>query len=30
MSGEIIDLVKFLVKLRKAKKGGEATPGVIL
>lgn len=29
MSGEIIELVKYLIKLRKAKKGGEAVPGVI-
>ena len=29
MSGEIIDLVRYLLKLRKAKKAGEGTPGII-
>lgn len=29
MSGEIIELVRFLIKLRKSKKAGEGTPGII-
>ena len=29
MSGEIIELVKYLYKLRKAKKAGEGVPGII-
>lgn len=29
LSGEILELVKFLIKLRKARQGGEGAPGII-